>query len=155
MFPSESPDPPCRRVALLERGRVSHFRAEPVHREDDGGPGSDREFAHQPVMRLRTAEDPPGAMNIQDDWQRSLRVLGPPNTQRHLRTGTIGNSQVFHVDRGLANRARLRLFESEPSLLGTEREWQWRQGLRLCEGLRLGFKLNPVGHGSGSSISKA
>ena len=75
-------------------------------------------------MRLRTAEGPPDTMNIQDDWQRSLRVLGPQNTQRHLRAGTIGNSQIFHVDRGLANRARLHLIESELSLLWAKREQQ-------------------------------
>ena len=75
-------------------------------------------------MRLRTAEDPPGAMNVDDDGQQSLRVLGPQNTQRHLRTGTIGNRQVFHVDRGLANRARLHLIESEPTLLWAKREQQ-------------------------------
>ena len=63
-------------------------------------------------------------MNIHDNWQRSLRVLGPQNAQCHLRAGTIGNSQVFYVDRGLANRARLHLIESEPSLLWAKREQQ-------------------------------
>lgn len=153
MFLPESPDPPRRRVALLKGNRVAHFRAEPVHREDDGGLGSDRQFAHQPVMRLRTAADPPSAMNIQDDWQWSLRVLGPQNTQRYLRAGTIGNRQVFNVDHRLANIARLDVIESEPSLVGAKREQQRGPGSRLGKGVRLGFKLNPVGHGSGSSMT--
>src|SRR2546425_8859410 len=59
MFLPESLDPPCHHVALLEGCQVSHLRTEGVHREHDGGTGSDREFAHQPVMRQHAAEDPP------------------------------------------------------------------------------------------------
>lgn len=51
-------DPPRHHAARLEGCRIAHLRAEPVHREDDGSPGSDRELAHRPVMPPRAAEDP-------------------------------------------------------------------------------------------------
>ncbi|HEX6553856.1 MAG TPA: hypothetical protein VF026_13905 [Ktedonobacteraceae bacterium] len=115
-------DPPHRHIALLEGRRVADLGAEPVHREHDSGPGSDGEFAHQPVMRLRAAEHPPGPVDVHDNRQRSLRVLWPQDAKRHLRTGAVCNGQVFDVDHGLVYWACLRLIESEPSLLRVKRE---------------------------------
>ena len=53
----------------------------------------------------------------------------------------------------LAHLARLHLIESDPSLFGTQGEQPRWLRRSLGEGLRLGFKLNPVGHWSRSSIT--
>ena len=124
MFLPAPGDPPRRHVALLKGCRVANLRAETVHREHDGGPGSDCEFAHQPVMCLRTAEHPFGPVDIHDDRQRSPRVLGPQDAKRQLHAGTVCNGKVFNVDQMLAHRARLRLIEGEPSLFGAKSEQQ-------------------------------
>ena len=89
-------------------------------------------------MRLWAAEDPPGTMDIHDDRRRRY-VLGPQNAQPHLRALPILDGQVFHVDRRLANLARLHLLEREPPPVGTKREQQRCPGRRCCEGVRLGF----------------
>src|SRR6266849_5738228 len=122
MFLPTPGNPPRCHIALLKGCRVADLGAEPIDWEHDGGPGSDREFAHQPVMRLRAAEHPPGTMDVHDDRQRSPRVLGPQDAKSHQRAGAVCNSQVFNVDRVLANPARLRLIEGEPSLFGTKSE---------------------------------
>ena len=139
MFPPALGDPLRHHIALLEGRRVSGLGAETILREHDGGPGSDREFAHQPVMRLRAAEHPPGTVDVHDDRQRSLRVLGPQDAQSNLRAGAICNGEVLNVDRRLAHRARLRLIEGDPSLFGTKGEQQRWLRRSLGERLRLGF----------------
>src|SRR5229473_4268931 len=153
MFPPAPGDPPRHHVALLEGCRVAGLRTEPVHREHDGGPGSDGEFAHQPVMRLRAAEYPPGTVDVHDDRQRSLRVLGPQDAKSNLRAGTVCNGELLNVDQGLAHMASLHLIKGGPSLFGTKGEQPGWLRRSLCERLRLGFKLNPVGHWSRSSIT--
>jgi transcriptional regulator with XRE-family HTH domain len=75
MLPTALGNPLHRRVALLEGRRVPGFGGETVLGEHDRGPGSDREFAHQPVMRLRAAEHPPGTMEVHDDGQRRQAML--------------------------------------------------------------------------------
>src|SRR2546426_7931700 len=107
-------DPLRRHVALLKGCRVPDLRAEPIHREHDRGPGSDREFAHQPIMRLRAPEHPPGAVDVHDDGEYRLRVRWPQDAQSDLTAWAAFNREILDVDRQRAHLARLRLIEGEP-----------------------------------------
>ena len=102
MFLPTPGDPLRRHIALLKGCRVSDLRAEPVRREHDRCPGSDREFAHQPVMRLRTAEHPPGPVDVHDDGERTAGACWwPQDAKSHLRAWAIGNGKILDVDRQL------------------------------------------------------
>src|SRR5258708_2072820 len=95
----------------------------------------------------------PFTADVHDDRQRSLRVLGPQDAKSNFRAGTGFNGDRLHVHQGLAHMARLHLIKGGPSLFGTKGEQPGWLHRSLCERLRLGFKLNPVGHWSRSSIT--
>ncbi len=63
-------------------------------------------------------------MDVQDDRQRSLRVLGPQDAKRNLRAGTVCNGELLNVNQWLAHRVRLHLIKGDPSLFGTKGEQQ-------------------------------
>ncbi len=132
-------DPFHHRVALLDGRRVFGFRGETVLREHDRSLGSDREFAHQPVMRLLAAEHPPGTVDVHDDGQRRRGMLWPHDAQSDLAAWAVVNREILNVDRQLAHLARLRLLEGNPSPFGTKGEQKRWLRHSLRERLRLGF----------------
>src|SRR5207249_2601325 len=90
-------------IALLEGRRVFGFRGETVLREHDRGPGSDRQFAHQPVMRLPAAEYPPCAVDVHNDGQPRRGMLWPQDAQSDLAAWAVVNREILDVDRQRAH----------------------------------------------------
>ena len=124
------------RIALLEGRRVCGLGGETILGEHDGGPGSDREFTHQSVMRVRAAEHPPGTVDVHDDRQRRRSMLWPQDAQSNLFARTICNREILDLDRQSAHQARLRLIEYDTSLFGTKCEqqgWLRRSLARMLE----------------------
>ncbi len=122
MLPSALGDPFHHRVALLEGRRVFGFRGETVLREHHRGLGSDRKFAHQPVMRLYAAEHPPGPVDVHDDREHRRGVQWPQDVKRDQAAWAVVNREILDVDQQLAHQARLHLIEGNPSLLWTKGE---------------------------------
>ena len=79
-------------------------------------------------------------------------MLWSQDAQGDLRAWAVGIREILDVDRQLAHRARLRLFESDPSLFGAEIEQKGWLGCSLGKRLRLRFEPDPASHLSLSSL---
>src|SRR5258708_2072818 len=138
----------------LDEVQAGHVSKPLVYMETvaiEAGPSA--EVALRILRPKNTQASLPVIVDIRGERQRSLRVLGPQDAKSNLRAGTVCNGELLNVDQGLAHMARLHLIKGGPSLFGTKGEQPGWLHRSLCERLRLGFKLNPVGHWSRSSIT--
>jgi hypothetical protein len=91
----------------LGRVRVLHERERRTR--------ADGELAHQPVVGARVAEDPASAVHVDDDRQHARRPPRLDEAHPHLPDGG-GNRDPLLVDRGLADRSGLGVFEDLPGI---------------------------------------
>ncbi len=140
-------------VRLLVLDRVLHVGGARVVGEHEGGAGADAEVAAEPVVRVRVAEHPPGAVRVEDHRQlaRRARALGLEDARPHLPPLARVHRDPLLVHVGLEDGRVLHDVDGLAALLGRDLEQERRLGRCLAERLRGGLKrvLVWVGHGEG------
>src|SRR5512132_1321445 len=125
-------DPPGHGVALLDGRGVLGLRGAAVVGDHHRGLRADGELADEPVVGVVVAEDPAGAVEVDDHRQRPAGALWAQDTHRHLAGRAAGHGGVLDVDGRLLDRAGLDRIDGPATLVRgpaqTRREgWRWRR----------------------------
>jgi hypothetical protein len=95
-------DPAGDGIVLLDRDGVASLGGQVVFGEDDGCAGARREFPHEAVVGMGVAEDPAGAVDVEDDRQGASGAgrLDDPRPDRVGRATVDGDPLLVDVRLG-------------------------------------------------------
>jgi hypothetical protein len=100
-------DPRGRRVRLLDRYRVVHFRRRGIVDEDYRGMRPVGELTDEAIMSVRVAAHSPATVKVHHDWQRRQPVVGSDDAKRQLASIDAGDRVVLDLDWELLHGAGL------------------------------------------------
>jgi hypothetical protein len=92
------------------------------------------------------AEDPAGAVDVNDHRQRPADDLRAQDAHRHQAGRAAGHGGVVDVDDQLLDRAGLDLIDDPATLVRAELKQEGRVGGGVDDGLRLRLEVDGVGH---------
>jgi hypothetical protein len=114
--------------------------------EHHRGLRADGELADEPVVGVVVAEDPAGAVEVDDHRQRPAGALGAQDAHRHPAGGAAGHGGVLDVDGRLLDRAGLELIDGPATLVRAELKQVGRIGVGVDDGRGLRLEVDGVGH---------
>jgi len=92
------------------------------------------------------AEDPAGAVEVDDHRQRPAGALRAQDAYRHLTGRAAGHGGVLNVDDELLDSAGLDRIDGPATLVGAELKQVGRVGVGVDDGPGLRLQVDGVGH---------
>jgi Helix-turn-helix domain len=133
-------DSPGHGVALLEGRGVFGLWGAAVVGEHHRGLCADGELADEPVVGVVVAEDPTGAVEVEEHRQGPAGALWAQDAHRHLAGRAAGQGGVLDVDGRLLDRAGLGRIDGPATLVGAELKQVGRIRVGVDDGLGLGAR---------------
>jgi hypothetical protein len=104
------------------------------------------ELADESVVGVVVAEDPAGAVEVDDHRQRPAGALRAQDAHRHLAGRAAGHGGVLDVDGRLLDRAGLDRIDGPATLVRAELKQVGRIRVGVDDGLGLRLEVDGVGH---------
>ena len=125
---------------------VLGFGGAAVVGEHHRGLRANGELADEPVVGVVVAEDPAGAVEVEDHRQGPVGALGAQDAYRHLAGGAAGHGGVVDVDGQLLDRAGLDRIDGPATLVRAQLKQVGRSSVGVDDGLGLRLEVDGVGH---------
>lgn len=140
-----------RSISLLDGNGIAGFRRALVVDEDDSGIGAVGDLAHQPVMRIRIAQHPAAAMEIENDRQCALGMFRADDAQLDAACRTSLDDPVLFLGGKFLHIALLRASQDIAGIGRRQRVDRLAAGKPVDEFLRcrLEYRIGKRANGGG------